>query len=131
VPSPLAPTIYLDYGKLAFRDEQGYAATDEEKRLALDLYSAHFFLHHVIDTFRELTADDLTDEKKAALVQEAFERFDRFSDSIKNKTHVAYEERILKQEKGSPYEKRVAALEGVYSHLLGKAGLKKISFNHE
>jgi WD40 repeat protein len=126
----LPTTPPLNYGELAFCNEQGYAATDEEKRLALDLYSAHFFLHHVIDTFIE--ADDQTDEKtKAALVTEAFERFDRFSASIKNTTNVAYEELLSKQATGSIYENRVAALEGVYSHLLGKAGLKKISFNDQ
>jgi hypothetical protein len=120
-----------NYGELAFRDEPGYAATDEEKRLALDLYSARFFLHHVIDTFTELTADDLTDAKRAALVKEASERFDRFSDSIKDTTNVLYEELILKNETGSTYEKRIEALSGVYTHLLGKAGLKEISFNNK
>jgi WD40 repeat protein len=126
----LPTTPPTNYGELALRDEPGYAATDEEKRLALDLYSAHFFLHHVIKTFIE--ADNQTDEKtKAALVKEASERFDRFSDSIKNTTNILYGKLGFKKEKVSLHAKRVTALSGVYTHLLRKAGLKKVSFDNK
>jgi hypothetical protein len=125
----LPTTTPPNYGELAFCNKPGYAATDEEKMLALDLYSAHFFLHHVIDTFIE--ADSQTDEKRAALVKEASEHFDKFSDSIKNTTNILYEKLGFKKEKVSLHAKRVTALSGVYTHLLRKAGLKEISFNNK
>jgi WD40 repeat protein len=87
---PLGMEIVLgpyEYGERAFLDQQGCTSTQEEKQLALDLYSAKFFLPAFAEIFTELADRDMNPQERELLIAEAKQYSNRFSTSLIDKVY--------------------------------------------